>query len=97
MAKVQKEILPGLHSYLWAIAVDQSVQRRGIGKSLLKPGLDRADEQDTPVYLETHNEKNLPFYQALGFDLVREESLPGVGLKFWCMVRCPNSSRNKQS
>lgn len=49
MAEVQKEILPGPHSYLWTLAVDPSFQGRGIGKSLLKPGLDRADEQDTPI------------------------------------------------
>lgn len=43
------------------------------------------------LYLETLNEKNVLYYQKLGFDLIRTESVPGFDLKFWCMVRPPRS------
>ncbi len=89
LAKVQKEIMPGPHFYLWAIAVDPDLQGMGIGKALMKPGLDQADKQNVPIYLETHDEKNIIYYEKFGFELVREERLPGFDLKFWCMARSP--------
>lgn len=89
--KVHNEIMPGSHFYLWAIGVDPEYQGMGIGKTLIKPGLDQADEQGVPIYLETLNEKNVLYYQKLGFDLIRTESVPGFDLKFWCMVRPPRS------
>jgi hypothetical protein len=55
----------------------------------MEPGLARADQQGLPCYLETHDEKNIPYYQKRGFELVRAEHVPGVGLPFWCFVRQP--------
>jgi hypothetical protein len=55
----------------------------------MKPGLEIADQQHLPCYLETHDEANIPYYQKRGFELVRSEQVPGVGLRFWCFVRQP--------
>jgi ribosomal protein S18 acetylase RimI-like enzyme len=87
--QVHEEIMSGAHWYLWAIAVDPDRQGQGIGTILMQPGLERADAQQLPCYLETHDENNIPFYQKQGFDMVRTEQVPGSELRFWCFVREP--------
>jgi len=88
-AKAHREILPGAHWYLWGLAVDPEYQGQGIGSRLMEPGLKRADEQGLPTYLETHDEQNVAYYQKRGFELRRAECVPGVGLRFWCLVHQP--------
>jgi ribosomal protein S18 acetylase RimI-like enzyme len=87
--QVHEEIVPGPHWYLWGIAVDPGRQGQGIGTTLMRPGLERADAQHLPCYLETHDEKNVPFYTNRGFDLVRTAQVPGSDLRFWCFLREP--------
>ena len=82
--------MPCPHWYLWGLAVDPDCQGQGIGSWLMKPGVKRAAQQGLPIYLETHDEKNVPFYQKRGFNLVRSERVPSANLPFWCMVRQPD-------
>jgi ribosomal protein S18 acetylase RimI-like enzyme len=89
--KTHREIMPGPHWYLWAIAVDPEKQSQGVGSILIQPGLQAADAQQVPCYVETHAEENLPFYQNKAFELVRIEQVPGFDLRFWCFVREPHS------
>jgi len=56
---------------------------------LVQPGLERADIQHVPCYLETHDETNVPFYTRRGFVLVRTGQVPGTDLRFWCLLREP--------
>jgi hypothetical protein len=51
--------------------------------------LDRADKEKLPVYLETHNKDNVPYYEKFGFQLIHTETIPNHGLDFWCMLREP--------
>ncbi|MBN1139450.1 MAG: GNAT family N-acetyltransferase [Anaerolineae bacterium] len=87
--RVHGEIMQTPHWYLWGLAVDPDRQGIGIGTALLRPGLEKADAQYLPCYLETHDEKNLPFYARQGFELVRMVQVPDSDLRFWCMVREP--------
>ena len=87
--QVHEEILPDPHWYLWALAVNTDQQGTGIGTTLMQPGLESADAQRLPCYLETHDERNVPFYLRHGFDLVRTVPIPGFDLRFWCFVRQP--------
>jgi ribosomal protein S18 acetylase RimI-like enzyme len=87
--KIHQEILPVPHWYLWGIAVDPEKQGKGIGKILIQPGLDHADAQKLPCYLETHDEKIFPFYLKRGFEIVRKVQIPDSDLYFWCFVRQP--------
>jgi ribosomal protein S18 acetylase RimI-like enzyme len=91
--RIHEEIVPGAHWYLWGIAVDPGRQGKGIGTALMRPGLERADAQHLPCYLETHDERNVPFYTRRGFDLVRTAQVPGSDLCFWCFLREPGGAR----
>jgi ribosomal protein S18 acetylase RimI-like enzyme len=83
------EAAPTPHWYLAGIGVDPSVQRHGVGGSLLRPGLDAATRDGVPAVLLTHNEANLSFYEEHGFRIVRERPTPQGGPHAWAMVRRP--------
>jgi GNAT superfamily N-acetyltransferase len=89
-AKVHEEIMEGRpHYYLWGVAVDPGQQRKGVGKILLNKLLEKADSENKPIYLETHDEKNVFYYQQKGFELAKTDKISGHTLQIWCMVREP--------
>ena len=75
------------HYYLWGLVTDPAVQRSGVGKALLKTLTDKADSESMPVYLETHDQRNVTYYNQFGFKLVCEVTIPEHGLDLWCMIR----------
>jgi ribosomal protein S18 acetylase RimI-like enzyme len=77
------------HYYLWGLAVDPGQQRSGIGKALMEPFILKAGVEQKPIYLETHEEKNVAYYQKMGFNLVDTGKIPDCDLQIWCMVRNP--------
>jgi ribosomal protein S18 acetylase RimI-like enzyme len=77
------------HYYLWGLAVDPFQKRKGIGTALLKPLLQKADADQKPVYLETHDEKNVAYYQQFGFELASKSIVPQFNIPVWAMVREP--------
>jgi ribosomal protein S18 acetylase RimI-like enzyme len=81
--------MPDPHWYLAGIGVDPSAQRRGIGTSLLEPGLVAASHASLPAVLLTNNEANLPFYELHGFEVVRTGETPRGGPRAWAMVKAP--------
>jgi len=87
--KVHSELMPNPHWYLWIIAVDPDHQGEGIGSRLLSPGLEQADMQNLPCYVETHAKANDTFYTGSGFELVHTQVVPGGDLTFWCYRRAP--------
>jgi ribosomal protein S18 acetylase RimI-like enzyme len=87
--RAHRETMPGPHWYLWALAVDPDQRGKGIGTILMRPGLESADAQHLPCYVETHDEKNIPFYLKHGFDLVGTEQVPRSDLRFWYFLREP--------
>jgi GNAT superfamily N-acetyltransferase len=60
------------HRVLLYVGVRPAAQGRGLGVRVLEPGLAAADAQGLPVYLTSTNERNLPFYRRLGFDVLGE-------------------------
>jgi GNAT superfamily N-acetyltransferase len=77
------------HWYLWALGVEPGRQGQGIGGALLRPVLDRADEDGIACYLETQTEPNVRFYERRGFTVIEDGPVPGHGVPFWTMVRGP--------
>lgn len=76
------------HWVLMFVGVDPQFQGNGLGDSLIKPVLKRADGEGVPCYLDSGNPQNLSFYHRLGFEVAAEIVLPD-GPTVWAMVRRP--------
>jgi len=85
--KIKKQYAPFPHKYLALLAVDPSQQGKGFASQLLKPMLEKLDNQHLPCYLETQNLKNVNMYQHFGFELVFKTTLPHTSLPIYIMVR----------
>jgi ribosomal protein S18 acetylase RimI-like enzyme len=66
------------HWYLAHLAVDPSAQRRGLGAALLRRGIERADHEGLPCYLESSSDRNTPYYRRFGFDVIQRVEVPGA-------------------
>jgi GNAT superfamily N-acetyltransferase len=76
--------------YLFILGVEPRRQRQGLGSALMRPVLDRADKANVACYLETENERNVPFYKKQGFDaIVNGEEAGNTGVRFWTFRRLP--------
>jgi GNAT superfamily N-acetyltransferase len=73
----------GEHVYLWFLAVDPRHQRGGVGRSLLARV---CEEATAPVYLDTANPDNVPYYASNGFEEIGKAAGPR-GATMWFMVR----------
>ncbi|GCC50323.1 N-acetyltransferase [Chryseotalea sanaruensis] len=58
-------------AYLWFVAVDPTVQGKGIGSSFIQELIGEYQLKERPIYLETSMGRNLPFYTRLGFEIIR--------------------------
>lgn len=74
--------------YLDIAGCDPDRQGRGLGRAAVQAGLDRAAGR-LPCYLETATERNLDFYQRLGFAVADEWRVGSEGPRFWSMLRPP--------
>jgi GNAT superfamily N-acetyltransferase len=71
------------HVYLWFLAVDPNHQHSGIGRALLA----RVYEDATaPVYLDTANPANVPYYASNGYEEIGKAAGPR-GSTLWFMRR----------
>lgn len=80
--------MPAPHWYLMILGVDPPMQGQGVGGQLIAPVLARADAAGMPCYLETAKERNVSFYQAHGFDVLVEDTMPNA-FRYWTMRRLP--------
>jgi GNAT superfamily N-acetyltransferase len=71
------------HVYLWFLAVDPAQQRGGIGRALLARVY---EEAEAPVYLDTSNPANVPYYASNGFEEIGKADGPR-GATMWFMRR----------
>ncbi len=55
------------------VFVDKAHQGKGIATRLLNMGIEEMKEKGYKVGLETQNPKNVPFYEKLGFRVVKQE------------------------
>lgn len=75
--------------YLSIVAVDPAVQGHGLGRKLLEPTITEADRAGVTCYLETFSQRNLSFYQRLGFTAAARFTEPTTGADYTVMVRPP--------
>jgi ribosomal protein S18 acetylase RimI-like enzyme len=80
------------HFYLYAIGARQGMQGKGIGGQLMEAGLEQADAQNMPAYLECSKEQNVSFYQRYGFEVVEKCTPTKTSPPMWLMWRNANMS-----
>lgn len=71
------------HVYLWFLAVHPGHQRGGVGRALLARVY---AEATAPVYLDTANPANVPYYASNGYEETGEAAGPR-GAHMWFMKR----------
>lgn len=67
LAAIERRHLRGAHYYFANIGVAPDAQGQGLGSRLMRPTLDRCDEEALPAYLEASSERNAALYERLGF------------------------------
>jgi GNAT superfamily N-acetyltransferase len=71
------------HVYLWFLAVDPARQRAGLGRALLARV---CNDAEAPVYLDTSNPDNVPYYASNGFEEIGRADLARA-TPMWFMRR----------
>ncbi|MGP3973954.1 GNAT family N-acetyltransferase [Streptomyces sp. 8N114] len=77
--------------FLATVGVDPAAQGGGLGSAVVRAGLEAADRAGQPAFLETSAERNVAFYQRLGFAVTAEVDLPDGGPRTWAMLRHPGA------
>ncbi|MET2717769.1 GNAT family N-acetyltransferase [Streptomyces harbinensis] len=75
--------------FLDTVATAPEAQGRGLGRAALLPGLQEAGAAGLPAFLETSDERNLRFYERLGFRVTADVPLPDEGPRTWCLRKDP--------
>jgi ribosomal protein S18 acetylase RimI-like enzyme len=81
--------VPPRHGYVWLLGVDPARQGRGVGSRVLASVTSRCDGARVPTYLDTTNERNLPFYRRHGFEVAHRGVFPGGDCRYWTLIRPP--------
>ena len=89
MSEKSKDIVPDGSWYLSILGIVPQYQNQGLGRKLVQPILDKADELIVPSYLETFSSRNRRFYQRLGYQESASFVEPLTGSEYWIMMREP--------
>ncbi len=73
--------------YVLVIGVEPQCQGQGFGGHLLRALIEKSEQDQVPIYLETETEGNVRMYEHLGFRVLKEIELPVVNLPMWEMAR----------
>jgi len=73
------------HWLLDQLAVEPGAQGRGIGTAMVRLAMARATADGVPLLLETGSERNVAFYERLGFGMMRHADAPEGGPHIWFM------------
>jgi ribosomal protein S18 acetylase RimI-like enzyme len=82
----------GRHWRLGPVAVDEGLQRMGVGSRLMEVYCAQVDASGEDAYLETDKPDNVRFYERFGFELVGEQEV--LGVPNWFMTRRPQGRRS---
>ena len=88
--KARHRLVRGQHWYLLALGVETSIDRCTLSGLLTGPLLlSRADSERIPCYVEIFDERDLSFYENLGFRVEGAGGNAQGGPSFWAMIRAP--------
>lgn len=83
----------GPHWYIYYVAVNPNSQGKGIGRDIMHRLGRAADEQQMACYLETSGERNIRFYESMGYEVtnrcVLEDGKKTSSVSCVVMVRQP--------
>lgn len=79
--------IPRPHLYIDFLGVRTALQGQGRGQRLMEQICDYADGRKLPLMLFTNTEKDLRFYENLGFEKIGETHSYKFGFTNWYMVR----------
>jgi GNAT superfamily N-acetyltransferase len=85
-----KKVIQEPHIYLHLLAVDSQHQNKKIGSRLLKPLIELCKDLNLPLFLETHDPKNVPRYEHFGFKLMDSFPLLKTNLINYAMLKNTN-------
>lgn len=88
-SKLHHEVITSPHIYLFQIGVKKRHRGKGYASKLMRPMMERADGEGQPIFLETHDESNIPIYQRYQFETRRHDKIPGSDVNHWTMIRTP--------
>ena len=88
-SKLHHKVINEPHIYLFQIGVKKQYRGKGNASKLMKPILAYADSEEKSIFLETHDETNLPVYQHYHFETIRHEKIPDSDVNHWTMIRTP--------
>ena len=77
--------------YLFIIGVATEFQGQGFGSQLVKALIGKSEQTGLPIYTETQTERNVRFYEKLGFRQIRQITLPFIELPQWELIREPGT------
>jgi ribosomal protein S18 acetylase RimI-like enzyme len=77
------------HYYVRWVGIRPGLRGQGLGSALMRPTLDRSDEERLPAYLEASSEASAALYERLGFVHQGMLTLPEGGPPMWPMLRPP--------
>ena len=86
---LKKEFTDHYDWYLFNLSVKKDAQGKGIASKLMRPMLQFCDDERMVAYLETNKGGNVGLYQHYGFELMKEEVIPGTPVVHYAMVRNP--------
>jgi len=84
----RQNIMKGDYVYLFVLGVSPEKQGKGLGTNLVRT-LQKNLAPNVPIYLETESERNVSFYERLGFEVVNKFQVPLLDLPMWEMVYRP--------
>jgi GNAT superfamily N-acetyltransferase len=87
LGAAHERVMDRPHCYLPFLAVASEHQGQGAGSILMRYTLDRVIPAGVPCYLDSADERNLPFYDRLGFRVVETGMVPASQLRTWALRR----------
>jgi len=84
---LHRKLVPYSYWYLHIIGVAPVYHGQGFASWLVRPILERIDQEQMPCLVETHAEKNVAIYQRFGFEVISEGKIPGTELTSFALLR----------
>ena len=84
---LRRRCAPPEYWFLSVLAVDPPFQGKGHASLLLRSMHARLDVQGLACYVETTEERLLPFYERFGYEVIDSSIVPGSDLCVWALVR----------